>query len=40
MENQRFRQVTTRWETPDIDTATDCALKNLGTLDRNRFRVP
>ena len=35
---QRLRQVT-RWETPDIDTATDHVRKNPVTLDKNRFKL-
>ena len=36
---QRLRQGT-RWDSPDIDTATDYVRNKPGTLDRSRFRVP
>ena len=36
--HQRLRQVT-RWDSPDIDTATGYVLTNLGILGRNQFRV-
>ena len=37
--HQRLRQVN-RWDSPDIETATDYVRQNPGTLDRSRYRVP
>ena len=36
---KRLGQVT-RWDSPDIDTATDYVRENPGALDRSRYRVP
>ena len=36
---QRVRQVT-RWDSSDIDTATDYVRQNPITLDSSQYRVP